>query len=73
MALLQVRNFPDEMYGVITALAKAERRTIAQQTILLIENGLTAAEMTGNRRRAAVERSMSRSIPHDLRNTRETA
>ena len=44
MPLLQVRDCPAEIYGQIAARAKAERRTIAQQTLVLIEGGLRNGE-----------------------------
>ena len=67
MALLQVRNFPDETYAVISEMAKAERRTIAQQTILLIENGLSQRVVPAERRRRAIERTMGRTAPEGMR------
>ena len=36
MALLQVRNFPDDVYNSLALLAKSEHRSIAQQTIVLV-------------------------------------
>jgi len=55
MALLQVRNFPDEIYAVISEMARAERRSISQQAILLIERGLSNGENAKERRRRALE------------------
>ena len=62
MALLQVRNFPDDKYEVISKMAKKERRTIAQQTILLIEKGLAGGNDI-SRRQKAIERTLSRPVP----------
>ena len=59
MALLQVRNFPDETYALISEMAQAERRSIAQQTILLIERGLSSRESAKQRRRKALERTLT--------------
>ena len=36
MALLQVRNFPDDVYDSLALLARNEHRSIAQQTIVLV-------------------------------------
>jgi hypothetical protein len=66
MALLQVRNFPDDIYLRIGEIAKSERRTVSQQTILLIEKGLGATAKNLDRRRAAIDRSMTRAIPKKI-------
>ena len=58
MALLQVRNFPDEIYSVISEMARAERRSVSQQAILLIERGLSSKESAKQRRRKALERTL---------------
>jgi len=63
MALLQVRNFPDDVYGVIATLARTERRSVAQQTTLLVERGLAQEVSIGERRKAALTRAMARTIP----------
>jgi hypothetical protein len=68
MALLQVRNFPEDTYATVSKLASAERRTIAQQTILLIEKGLACGEVVGERRRRAIERSIVRTAPSAMKN-----
>ena len=63
MALLQVRNFPDDTYEVISEMAKKERRSIAQQTILLVEKGLDLESTPKARRIRALERTMARPVP----------
>jgi hypothetical protein len=40
MPLLQVRNFPDEVYDKVTSLVKAEHRSVPQETIVLVERGI---------------------------------
>ena len=60
MALLQVRNFPDDVYETIADIAKREKRSIARQAILLIEKGLGADENERNRRQSAIERTLAR-------------
>jgi len=40
MPLLQVRDFPSDIYEEIKYEAKKQHRTIAQQTIVLIKTGL---------------------------------
>jgi len=69
MALLQVRNFPDDKYAEISGLAKDGRRTIAQQTILLIESGLSGGESAKERRQRAIERTMARTTLTIMKNT----
>jgi len=67
MALLQVRNFPDDKYEAISKMAKKERRTIAQQTILLIDKGLADGNDISRRQRA-IERTLSRPVPEWMKN-----
>ena len=62
MALLQVRNFPDDKYEVISRMARDQRRSIAQQTVLLIERGLESGDDISRRQRA-IERTMAREVP----------
>jgi len=62
MALLQVRNFPDDRYEVISRMARDQRRSIAQQTVLLIERGLESGDDISRRQRA-IERTMAREVP----------
>ena len=40
MALLQVRNFPDDIYSKLLAFAQNEHRSVSQQTIVLIKSSL---------------------------------
>ena len=53
MPLLQVRDFPSELYETISRVAQAENRSVPQQTIVLLK---TALSITGERktRRKAV-------------------
>ena len=44
MALLQVRNFPDEMYALLASLARYEHRSVAQQTIVMLRSALEEQE-----------------------------
>ena len=67
MALLQVRNFPDTTYEVISHMAKKERRTIAQQTILLVEKGLANETTPRDRMIQALERTMVREVPDSMK------
>lgn len=40
MAILQVRDVPDELYENLSAIAKIENRSISQETIFLLKNAL---------------------------------
>jgi plasmid stability protein len=40
MAILQVRDIPDELYENLSAIAKMENRSISQETIFLLKNAL---------------------------------
>ncbi len=56
MATLYVKNVPDEIYEVLRRQAKANRRSIAAETIALLENMLpTRSEL---RRRLAFHRQV---------------
>jgi plasmid stability protein len=66
MALLQVRNFPDDIYAAIREEAHRERRSIAQQTVLFVERGMRADSGRAVRRRMALERAITRDVPEDF-------
>lgn len=66
MALLQVRNFPDSTYQAVSRMAREERRTVAQQTILLVEAGLAAGGQRKELRRQAIERTLARTVPESV-------
>ena len=40
MPFLQVRNIPEELYEKLTQTAKADKRTIAEETIFLLRKTL---------------------------------
>jgi hypothetical protein len=63
MPLLQVRDFPEDVYEKITLEARQQNRTIAQQTVILIKKGLSEEASNKERRRLAVERTFSRQVP----------
>ncbi|MDR1748772.1 MAG: hypothetical protein LBR47_06915 [Spirochaetaceae bacterium] len=67
MPLLQVRDFPDDVYDEIIFEARRQNRTIAQQTIILIKKGLGAEVSNKERRRVAVERSFARNVPQNAK------
>ena len=67
MPLLQVRNFPADIYEEISFEAKRQNRTIAQQTIVLIKKGLGEEISLKEQRRRLLERINSRDIPESVK------
>jgi hypothetical protein len=57
MPLLQVRNFPQDVYDEIALVAREERRTIAQQTIVLLQRALNQRQSDAERLKSDEERS----------------
>jgi len=55
MPLLQVRDFPADIYEEISFEAKQQNRTIAQQTVVLIKKGL-GEEISLKEKKAAFNR-----------------
>ncbi|MBN1242488.1 MAG: hypothetical protein JXA15_07275 [Spirochaetales bacterium] len=56
MPLLQVRECPEDLYRKITARARRENRTIAQQVVVLLEKSLGQEQSNRERRRAVLDR-----------------
>jgi hypothetical protein len=67
MPLLQVRDFPEDVYAEITFEAHRQHRTIAQQTITLIKQGLGEEMSNKERRRLAVEKTFARKVPPQVK------
>lgn len=69
MALLQVRDCPQELYETLTRVAKAECRSAAQQTVVLLREALGRPDERARRRRALLERisESGLSLPPDAR------
>lgn len=44
MPLLQVRDFPEELYNKLSRMAKREKRSIAQETIIQLKKALDVKE-----------------------------
>ena len=55
MALLQVRNFPDDIYEALNVLARKEQRSVAQQTIVLLRTALGEQEQRKTLRQELLE------------------
>ena len=67
MPLLQVRDFPADIYEEITFEAKRQNRTIAQQTIVLIKKGLGEEISNQERRRRLLEEIRKNDIPEEAK------
>ena len=67
MPLLQVRNFPEDIYEEISIEAKRQHRTIAQQTIVLIKKGLKKKLSNLERRRLVLERISKMHVPEEAK------
>lgn len=52
MAILQVRDIPEELYENLTLTAKREHRSISQETIYLLKNALQGTPKGIDRRNA---------------------
>ena len=52
MAILQVRDVPDELYECLVAVAKQENRSISQETNVLLKSALELKTERIARRRA---------------------
>jgi hypothetical protein len=52
MALLQVRDFPQELYEALARVAKEEHRSTPQQTVILLREALGRPDERVQRRRS---------------------
>ncbi|MBN2425855.1 MAG: hypothetical protein JXR46_10785 [Calditrichaceae bacterium] len=55
MPILQVRNLPSEIYNKLRLKAKEENRSIAQQTVVILKEGLGLKGNYKLRRKALLE------------------
>jgi plasmid stability protein len=62
MPLLQVRDFPEDLYEKLALVAAADNRSIAQETIVLMRNVLGIEEERIARRRRIFEEINARKI-----------
>jgi hypothetical protein len=67
MPLLQVRDFPDDIYAEISYVAHKQNRTIAQEVITLLKKGLEEETTNRERRRLTFERIKAREVPPEAR------
>jgi len=67
MPLLQVRDFPKDIYDQIIFEARRQNRTIGQQITVLIKKGLDQKISNQERRRLAIERTSARIISEEAK------
>jgi len=63
MPTLQVRDLPDDVYIGLTLLAKEENRSVTQQTIVLLKQGLNLHRNNQLRRAALLEKIVQIKYP----------
>jgi len=56
MPTLQVRDLPEDVYIQINYLAEKEHRSLAQETIVLLKQGITSKLGNKERRRKLLEK-----------------
>ena len=67
MPLLQVRDFPRDIYDEIVFEARRQNRTIAQQAIVLIKKGLGEEISNKERRRQLLEETMKLPVSEEAK------
>ena len=67
MPLLQVRDFPADVYEKIKYEATQQHRTIAQQTVVLIKRGLCEEGSNKERRRLLLEKIRKNDVPEEVK------
>lgn len=55
MPTLQVRDLPEEVYAQLNYLAEKEHRSLSQETIVVLKEGITAKLGDKDRRRQLLE------------------
>ena len=55
MPTLQVRDLPEDVYTRLNYLAEKEHRSLAQETIALLEEGITTKMRSRERRKKLLE------------------
>jgi hypothetical protein len=67
MALLQVRDCPDDIYKQIVFVAKKQNRTIAQQVLVLLSKGLGQEQSNIDRRKMLIDKIKNRKIDKKIK------
>jgi plasmid stability protein len=58
MPTLQVRDLPEEIYNQLNYLAQKEHRSLSQETIVILKEGITAKLGNKERRRKLLEKGI---------------
>lgn len=67
MPLLQVRDFPEDVYKKITLAARRQNRTISQQVVVLLEKSLGMEQSNIERRKQLLESIKGMAVPDRAR------
>jgi hypothetical protein len=67
MPLLQVRDFPGDVYEQLSFEARRLNRTIAQQTIVIIKKGLGETMSNKERRKLILDKIQARTVPEEAK------
>ena len=73
MPLLQVRDCPEDIYTKITIVARQQKRTIAQQIVVLLEKSLGQDQSNQDRRKQLLDKIKARNIPDAVKEIDEVA
>lgn len=66
MPLLQVRDFPEDIYKKITLVARKQNRTIAQQVVVLLEKSLGQEQSNSERRKQLLAKINGFDVPRSI-------
>lgn len=61
MAVLQMRDLPDELYEKLKVKAKEERRSIMQQAVVILEEAL-GEDQNKSRRKRAIQKMLDSQV-----------
>jgi len=64
MALLQVRDVPDELYERLSRVAESEHRSISQETIVLLKKALEFQQERRSRRKSVLAQIKATKLPN---------
>ncbi len=63
MPILQVRDLPEEIYQDLSMMAAKEKRSLAQQTVVLLQERLGLKTSNKSRRKALLSSLKQKSYP----------
>jgi len=73
MPLLQVRDCPEDIYKKIAIVAKQQKRTVAQQIVVLLEKSLGQDQSNMERRKQLLDKIKARHIAEEVKEIDEVA